>query len=103
MVVSTGAVRATTVSEWGGCSTISIARLVELPQKRVLLELGELVRLGDLGEIGRADAPDLLGLLEQLPDFLDQEDVVDVDLGHARRGTQTNAVGDNLSRPARRV
>jgi hypothetical protein len=27
-------------------------------------------------------------LLQQLPDFLDQEDVLDVDLGHARRGTQ---------------
>ena len=29
--------------------------LVELPQERVLLELGELVRLRDLGEVGRAD------------------------------------------------
>ena len=60
--------------------------LVELAQEGVLLELGQLVRLGDLGEIGRADGPDLLGLLEQLPDVLDQEDVLDVDLGHARRG-----------------
>ena len=61
---------------------------VELAQKRVLLELREVVRLGHLGEIGHAHASDLLGLLQQLPDFLDQEDVLDVDLGHARRGTQ---------------
>ena len=62
--------------------------LVELPQNGVLLELRELVELGDLGEVGRAHTPDLLGLLEQLPDVLDQEDVVDVDLGHAREGTR---------------
>ena len=61
---------------------------VELAQERVLLELREVVRLGHLGEIGHAHASDLLGLLQQLPDFLDQEDVLDVDLGHARRGTQ---------------
>ena len=61
--------------------------LVELAQERVLLELGQLVRLGDLGEVGCADVPDLLGLLEQLPDLLDQEDVLDVDLGHARGET----------------
>ena len=60
--------------------------LVELPQNGVLLELRELVGLGDLGEVGRAHTPDLLGLLEQLPDVLDEEDVVDVDLGHARGG-----------------
>ena len=59
---------------------------VELPQERVLLELGELVRLGDLGEIGHTDVPDLLRVLEQLPDLLDDEDVVDVDLGHTGRG-----------------
>jgi hypothetical protein len=35
-------------------------------------------------------------LLEQLPDLLDEEDVIDVDLGHAAGGT--SGVGDNLSR-----
>ena len=60
--------------------------LIELAQNGVLLELRELVDLGDLGEVGRAHAPNLLGCFEQLPDFLDQEDVLDVDLGHARRG-----------------
>ncbi len=60
--------------------------LVELAQNGVLLELRQLVDLGDLREIGRAHAPDLLGCFEQLPDVLDQEDVLDVDLGHARRG-----------------
>ena len=60
--------------------------LVELAQNGVLLELRQLVDLGDLGEVGRAHVPNLLGCFEQLPDVLDQEDVLDVDLGHARRG-----------------
>ena len=59
------------------------ATLVELTEQRLVLELGQLVGLGDLREIGRPDRPDLLGLLEQLPDVLDDEDLVDVDLGHA--------------------
>ena len=39
--------------------------LVELAEQCLLLELGQLERLGDLREIGRSDRPDLLGLLEQ--------------------------------------
>lgn len=66
--------------------------LVELAHERVLLQLRELVRLGDLGEVGCAHAPGLLGLLEQLTDFLDDEDVVDVDLSHA--GGAVDAVGE---------
>ena len=60
--------------------------LIELAQNGVLFELRQLVDLRDLGEVGRAHAPNLLGCFEQLPDVLDQEDVLDVDLGHARRG-----------------
>jgi hypothetical protein len=59
---------------------------VELSEKRVLLELGELVHLGELGELGHAHAAYLLGSFEQLADLLDEEDVLDVDLRHARRG-----------------
>ena len=61
--------------------------LVELPENGVLLELRELVRLGDLREIGRADSANLLRSFEQLADLLDQEDVIDVDLGHTREET----------------
>ena len=61
--------------------------LVELPQDRVLLELRELVRLGDLGEVRRTHIPHLLCSFEQLADLLDQEDVIDVDLSHARGET----------------
>ena len=57
--------------------------LVELAQHRILLELRELVGLRDLRQIGRADRANLLCCLEQLPDLLDEEDVLDVDLGHA--------------------
>ena len=71
MVVSTGAVNAATTSEWEGLLDDLDPALVELPQQRVLLELGELVRLGDLRQIGSPDGPDLLGLLEQMPDVLD--------------------------------
>ncbi len=60
--------------------------LVELPHQRVLLELRELVGLRHLREVRCAHAPDLLGLLQQLPNLLDDEDVVDVDLGHAAGG-----------------
>jgi hypothetical protein len=70
--------------------------LIELAQHRVLLELRQLVHLGDLREIRGADGPDLLGLLQQLPDLLDEEYVIDVDLGHA--AGEPRAVGDNLSR-----
>jgi hypothetical protein len=65
------------------------AALVELPQERVLLELGQLERLADLREVGGPNRAGLLGLLEQLPDLLGAENVFDdVDLGHARRGTR---------------
>ena len=85
VVVSTGAVSATTASEWGGCSTISIERWSSSRRTRVLLELGELVRLGDLGEVGRAHVADLLGCSSSCRMLLDEEDVFDIDLGHARR------------------
>ena len=88
VVVSTGAVSATTASERGACLDDLDRAPVELAQERVLLELRQLVRLRHLGEVGHADASDLLRLLEQLPDLLDEEDVVDVDLGHTRQGTQ---------------
>ena len=58
--------------------------LVELAQDGILLELGELVRLRDLGQVGRAHVADLLGGFEELPDLLDEENVLDIDLGHAR-------------------
>jgi hypothetical protein len=38
-----------------------------------------------------------------LPDLLDDEDVVDVDLGHAGRGDAGTAVGDNLALSLPRV
>ena len=90
-------IAATDLGLGGGCSTISIAALVELAQERVVLELGELVRLRDLGEVGRADRPDLLGLLEQLPDLLDDEDRLDVGLAHAGRGKTRDCL-ETLSR-----
>ena len=75
--------------------------MVELAEQGVLLELRELVRLGDLGEIGRANRPDLLGLLEQEPDVLDDEDVVDVDLSHAFGGYAARTDESLLSRVCR--
>ena len=87
MVVSTGAVIAATTSEWGVGLLDDLDRpLVELAEERVLLELRQLVCLRHLGEIGRADRAGLLGLLEQLPDVLDDEDALDVGLTHAGQG-----------------
>ena len=62
-----------------------------------MLELGQLVRLRDLGEVGRANRPGLLGLLEQLPDLLDDEDRLDVGLAHAGAGEDARLSRDTLS------
>ena len=62
--------------------------LVQLAQEGVLLELGELVRLGDLGEVGGANRAGLLGLLEQVADVLEAEDVARCRSGSRGRGTR---------------
>ena len=75
--------------------------LVELTQQRVVLELGQLVRLGDLREICSLNGSDLLGVLEQLPDVLDCEDGFDVDLAQGGEGPKAGV--PTLSRPPLRV
>ena len=96
-MVSTGAVIAATTSDWAQEARRSRSALVELAQERLLLELGQLERLGDLREIGRRIGPDLLGLLEQLPDVLDDEDLVDVNLCHAPTVTRFDERGEPYS------
>ena len=82
---------AATTSDWGGLLDDLDRTLVQLAQERVVLELGQLVDLRDLRELGRAHGSDLLGLLEQLADVLDGEDVLDVGLTQDAAGRE--AVG----------
>ena len=72
--------------------------LVQLAQERVVLELGQLVDLGDLCELRGAHGSHLLGLLEQLADVLDGEDVLDVGLTQDAAGREAVAVERTLSR-----
>ena len=60
--------------------------LVELTEQRVVLQLGELVRVGQLRKVGRPDGAHLLGLLEKMTNLLENEDVLDVSLSHAATG-----------------
>ena len=72
----------------GGCSTISIERW---SSSRRSASCSSSVSSYVSAISARSDArtlPICSDCSEQLPDVLDQEDVLDVDLGHARRGTQ---------------
>ncbi len=58
------------------------AALVELPDERLVLEPGQLVRFDDVVHLRRADRAPLLARVEQRPELLLGQQTFDVDGGH---------------------
>ena len=91
MVVSTGAVIGDDLGVGVGLLDDLDRPLVELAEERVLL--GSVSSYASATS-ARSDArigAGLLGLLEQLPDVLDDEDALDVGLTHAGRDARLSA------------
>src|SRR4029079_9569353 len=70
--------------------------LVELPDERLLLEAGQLVRLDDVVHVRRADRATLLARVEHRAELLLGQQAFDVDGGHGGIGRDGPCSGASL-------